>query len=185
MTWSRLPAQSTADEWYAMGKNLFSKSLFAQAASCFEKANRQNDHNIARAYQKRKEAKAISRADARKIAFRSAAFAFESCATVTSKGTPTLRRRAAECFVYSEDFSSAATNFELAHDYTDAAIHYHKAHLLKDVVRLVRPPDGSNSLVEEDIRGRLLDNIRIQYLRVHDFEYVLKFVTRRFKSTNP
>ena len=169
--------QSTAKEWNVTGRKLFEKSLFAQAASCFEKAGRDIERDIAVAYQKREDARGISNARARREMFKDAATAFQSCA-IRSEGVRNLRQRAAECFVNCEDFPSAATNFEAACDYTEAAIQYNKAHLFNDVVRLIRPRDGLNSLVADDIKTRLLDTVRIRYLRAHDFECVSRFEFR-------
>src|SRR5258707_8049401 len=170
--WSCPVVQSTAEDWYVTGRGLFAKSLYAQAASCFGNANRETERDVALAYQKRKDARAISNEHRRKAAFRDAATTFQSYATGSFEDVRTLRQNAAECFVHCGDFGSAATNFEEARDYTEAAIQYRNSHLLDDVVRLVRPHDGSNSLVADDTKGELLRDVKIQYLRVHDFEYV-------------
>ncbi|KAF8336964.1 uncharacterized protein EI90DRAFT_93924 [Cantharellus anzutake] len=162
---------STTDEWNDMARTLFSKFLYTQAASCFNKAGRKDDHDIALAYQQRKDARAISKNDKRIAAFRDAGAAFRACAEASSAGTRALRRNAAGCFVLSKEFKDAAKEFEEALEYTDAAINYHRAELLEDVARLVRPPDGSISLVTRRTREGLLDNIRIQYLRAGDLKH--------------
>ncbi|KAF8336960.1 uncharacterized protein EI90DRAFT_3013934 [Cantharellus anzutake] len=142
----------------------------SQAASYFHKSGRYLDRDIALAYQQRKDARAASNDDRRIAAFSAAGLAFQSCARRSLDGAQALQHNAAECFVLSGDFQDAAKIFEEAGQHTDAAICYHKAHLLEDVARLVFPSDGSNSLVTEKTRERLLGTIRIHYLCAGDFE---------------
>ncbi|KAF8336966.1 P-loop containing nucleoside triphosphate hydrolase protein [Cantharellus anzutake] len=166
----QLATTSTIDEWYSTGRTLFPRSLFAQAASCFEKAQRPDSRDIALAYQRRKDARSLPLGEQRLVAFKVAGSAFEACAQLPSAGVPTLRRRAGECFAEGGDFASAGVNFEAAGNITDAALNYHKAQRLDDAARLVRPPDGTSSLVEEPTRGKILDSVKLQFLRRSELE---------------
>ena len=158
-----------------MGRTLFSRSLFAQAAACFDKAHRVDYRNMASAYQKRKDARSLALGKARLAAFKVAASEFEACAKGAAAGSQALRHRAAECYVEAGEFACAGVNFEAAERFTDAAVNYHKAQLFDDATRLVRPPDGTLSFVEQPIRDRLLDNIKLQYLRLNDLGSVISF----------
>ncbi|KAF8336973.1 uncharacterized protein EI90DRAFT_3119273 [Cantharellus anzutake] len=166
----QLATTSTVDEWYSTGRTLFSRSLFAQAASCFEKAQRPHDRDMALAYQRRKDARSLQPGDQRFVAFNAAGSAFETCAQLPSVGALALRRRAGECFVEGGDYASAGINFEAAGCFTDAALNYHKAQRLDDAARLVRPPDGTPSLVKEPICGKILDSVKLQFLRLSNIE---------------
>ena len=152
---------------------MFERAHYTQAASCFDKAQRFGDRNMSRAFQLRKDAREAAADATRSALFKSAAHAFKSCAEAESEGTGgrrSLHRLAGECFLEYQEYGPAGAQFELAGALTEAASCFHKAQLLEDAARLVRPPDGSESLVEESVRDRILDSIKLQYLRANDLE---------------
>ena len=152
---------------------MFARANYTQAASCFDKAQRLGDRDMSLAYQLRKDAREVASDAARSASFKSAGHAFESCAEAELKGTEercSLHRLAGECFLECHEYALAGANFEPADAFTEAAVCFHKAQLLEDAARLVCPPDGSESLVDESVRDTILDSIKLQYLRANNLE---------------
>ena len=162
-------AQSTPEEWNDTGLKLFGKGLYAQAASCFEKANRDHDRRIAEAYQIRKEAR-LSR---NVSGFKEAGMAFSACGLIThGELAQGLYTKAAECFLEAGETSLAADNYKAASEFTQAARLYRKAGQFDDAVLLARPPDHSISLVDPGVAEIIIDVARVQYIRTDDIALV-------------
>lgn len=152
---------------------LFSRRLFAQAAKCFEKSNEPYQKRISEAYHLQEVARTIrasSNSSARLDAFTLAAKAFQSCANETQKASDAINcnRRAANCYLSAENLPLAASCYEAAGESTNAAKYYRSVGMFDRAVALAKPPDGSHSRVDPQLRDEILSVARLEFFRKDD-----------------
>ncbi|KIN93343.1 hypothetical protein M404DRAFT_515786 [Pisolithus tinctorius Marx 270] len=129
---------STAEQWAASGYKLFNAGQFQQAIRCFERGNRPEQLQIARAYQLRESAVLTFQAGERQKAFLTAAEAFVRCAD----DAPSTRKsgfygHAAKCYASANDFLKAAKLYTDANDFAGAAMQYHKAGRFDEIAQIL------------------------------------------------
>ena len=165
-------AISTLEEWNSTGRYLFAKGLYAQAASCFEKANRPQDRDVAIAYQKRKDARRMEIGARRRQAFKVAGEAFSACGYATSgEVARSYHRLAIPCFNEANEPALAAQSHAAASEQTVAAKMFRDLGDFDEAINLVKPKKGI-SLVAPDVGQQIIELARLEYLRVGRIEYV-------------
>lgn len=139
---------------------------------CFDKADLPLEHDIAGAYQARKEArlllaKPIDRQTSR-AAFSSAAKDFLGCA-ILSKGKQQIScyLRSAECFIQAEDWKSAAESFFSANEFDRSAKNFRRAGCFPEAVDVIkRHGDKIKQVVIDDI----VAIARLEFLRTSQYQ---------------
>ena len=130
--------ESTPEQWAESGHKLFNYGRFEQAIHCFERAHLHRELGIAKAFQSREKAKSNLQPSERQNAFRTAGEEFIEC---TKEATGIERanyyRDAAKCFASAGDTHRAASFYIDSEDFASAARQYQKAEHFDDLVRLL------------------------------------------------
>lgn len=162
----RSTAASTPEEWNDTGRYLFQKTLFAQAASCFEKANRPQDRDISMAYQKRKDARRLASGRDRRAAFKAAGEAFTACGSsaIVRDEAKSYHTLAEQCFNEAGEADLAAHARAAALDETEAAIVYRDIRDFDNALKLIIRPKTESSRVRPDIAKEIIELARWEFL---------------------
>jgi len=130
--------ESTPEQWAESGHKLFNYGRFEQAIHCFERANLRREVGIAKAFQLREEAKSNLQPSEREKAFRAAGDAFIKCIKEANGIERTsYYRDAAKCFASAGDVRQAASFYITSEDFASAARQYQKGEHFDDLVRLL------------------------------------------------
>jgi tetratricopeptide (TPR) repeat protein len=163
---------SSEADWAKSGRLLFNKRLYPQAMFCFEKADLLVERDIAAAYQARKEArlllaKSVDR-QTRRSAFASTAKDFLDCAML-SKGKQQIScyLRAAECFLQSESWKSAAEAFFSANEFDLAAKNFRRAGCFAEAVDVVK---RCRDKMQKSLAEEIIGIARLEFLRKSKYE---------------
>ncbi|KAL4069231.1 hypothetical protein J3A83DRAFT_4536273 [Scleroderma citrinum] len=135
-------SESSREQWAATGHKLFNSGHFEQAIHCFERADLSRERQIAGAFQLREEARSIIQPSERRKAFHITAEAFEKCAeeAVDIEGI-TYYRDAAKCYALAGNIHEAANFYIKSEDFASAARQYQKAGYFDDIVRFLKHYD--------------------------------------------
>lgn len=154
-----------------MGRDLFGKYLYAQAAQCFEKANRPLDRDTALAYQKRVDARRQKNAIQRKAAYKEAGEALSKCGDETSidKDKRALYVRAKECFEHAGEEELAVLAHSKSIDETPAAELLAAKGQWDQAIALVKPLKG-HSRVNPVVADGIIEQVRLAWLQIARYE---------------
>lgn len=167
-----IEAHSTPEQWDDLGRSLFGRKLYPQAASCFEKAGRPLEQDICRAYELHKQAR--ESLTYHPNSFKTAAAEFRRCAVSSSQDLMAVRlhKKAGECFVEARDLLSAAESYTSALDFNMAARLYRKAGMFDKAVALVKPISGQPSQVDKKICDEIIQVAKFEYARNSNLKFV-------------
>ena len=131
---------STPQQWAESGHKLFDCGRFEQAVYCFERARLPIEHQIAKAFQLREEAKSILQPSEQRNAFIAAAKAFTQCTEECTRNFEKDRyyRYAAKCYALAGDIHRAVDLYITLEDFASAAREYQKADRFDDLVHLLK-----------------------------------------------
>ncbi|KAG8690837.1 hypothetical protein FRC11_008770 [Ceratobasidium sp. 423] len=168
----RLGASSSKSEWEERGRTLFERQLYSQAMLCFKRAGLTLQHDIAAAYEARKQARLLQATKSNeresRSAFRDAAGKFlECCKFATSKQQNSCYLRAAECFVQAEEWKLAAETFILARDFGMAAKNFRHAGCFAQAVDIVKTHQDK---IQESVAEEIIKIARLEYLRTEQYK---------------
>ncbi|KAL4069230.1 hypothetical protein J3A83DRAFT_4413033 [Scleroderma citrinum] len=135
-------SESSPEQWAETGHKLFHCGNFEQAIHCFECAGLPRERRIAGAFHLREEARSILQPIEHRVAWLAAAEAFAKCAEEAIDIERTsYYRDAAKCFALAGDIHEAANFYIASEDFTSAAKQYQKAGYFDDIVRLFKYHD--------------------------------------------
>lgn len=157
----RLAVSSTPEEWYKMGRILFSRKNFQQAVVCFDRASDPLLSAISQAFHLRKLARVIEAGtDARKRSFLKAAKIFEECAQGSHDQSRVCWVRCAECYVEAGDDRKASDAYCAAEEFTKGAQYARKAAAFDRAVEIIQ-----TSQVDEHVAASIRAVCQVVYLR--------------------
>ncbi|CAE6446845.1 unnamed protein product [Rhizoctonia solani] len=165
---SLIPSAKT--DWELTGRNLFNEQNYSKAMFCFEKANLLVEHDIAAAFESRKQAR-ISQVsqyfDKMTLCamFTKAGAEFLGCATsTTGKQQTTCYLHAAECYLQAEDWTPAAKAYYTVHDFDMAARIFLRSGSIDEAVEIVKVhrTDMLESITED-----IIGIARLEYFRTN------------------
>ncbi|KAL5633836.1 hypothetical protein ACGC1H_005876 [Rhizoctonia solani] len=168
----QLGVTSSESEWEAQGRTLFEKELYPQAMLCFQRAGLTLEHDIAAAYETRKQARLLQAAKSNdretRAAFRYAAEKFLECGkTATSKQQTSCYLRAADCYMQIEEWGPAAETFIIVRDFGMAAKCFRNAGCFAKAVEMVQ---AHSEDIQETISEEIIKVARLEYLRTAQYE---------------
>ncbi|KAL4065823.1 hypothetical protein V8B97DRAFT_1919571 [Scleroderma yunnanense] len=135
-------SESSPEQWAETGHKLFHCGNFEQAIHCFECAGLPRERRIAGAFHLREEARSILQPIEHRVAWLAAAEAFAKCAEEAIDIERTsYYRDAAKCYALAGDIHEAANFYIASEDFTSAAKQYQKAGYFDDIVRLFKYHD--------------------------------------------
>ncbi|CAE6411540.1 unnamed protein product [Rhizoctonia solani] len=159
--------------WVKTGWKLFDKGVYSQAAFCFRKADLLIEHDIATAYESRRQARLLraSPSVSRSMtcaAFTRAAEEFVGCA-ILSKGREQIScyLRAAECHTQTEDWAAAAGAYYLANEFNMAARAFRRAGSIDEAVEIIK---NHRDNMYENVTEEIIGVARLEYFRTNQLE---------------
>lgn len=144
--------------------------MFAQAASCFEKAHNLLDRDIALAYQRRKDAPRQASSVLIRAAWKAAGEAFTACGDSAGKEGRPYHLRAVECFNAAEENDLATLATAKSLDETPAAKLLADKGRYEEAMALVRPSRGP-SRVDDDVAQQITEQARLVWLQNQRYKY--------------
>jgi tetratricopeptide (TPR) repeat protein len=168
----------SAIQWYATGRELFQRKLYAQAASCFEKAHRPQDRDVATAYQKQKDAEKYSNPARRREAFKAAGDAFSLCGDQVGKAGRPHHMRAMQCYVEAGEEELAVRAHAKSIDETEAAQLLARNGQFDEALDLVRPTKGL-SRVTPEVAKDITEQAKVAWLNEGRYKFVFTITLYR------
>ncbi|KAH7926210.1 hypothetical protein BV22DRAFT_1063475 [Leucogyrophana mollusca] len=165
-----LAVSSTPEEWATFGRSLFQHKRYSQAMHCFERASLPREVAVAKAYQLREHARAMTGGATKtsQKAFLGVADAFAGCgAAAAGKERLQYYYNAADCYARGGDDRRAGAAYIEAHEYGLAAKRYRKAALFADTLQILK---SHREKIPSDTFNELLDVCRLYYYSQEDVQ---------------
>lgn len=161
---------STPEEWAVTARALFDKRQYMQAIKCYERAGLDRERKVAEAYYHREQARAKTIDDTTRISsFRTVADQFDRCAMGSDKRAEksAYYRIAAECYAAAMDVRRAAQAYLYAEEYTLAAQYFRKANVFDKAVEVVQT---YSARVDPKVADTIISVAKLFYCRENRLE---------------
>jgi hypothetical protein len=166
-----LASSSDLRQWAHRGQEFFSNGLYALATSCFERAGRDKEAEIADAYYDMSEAKQLPHdEEATNSAFLNAALKMVNCAKRgdSSHSAANLWYHAATCFAAAREIPLASESYRQGAFYDRAALVSFDAEDIDDCLLTL---ESHYDEMSQSVAEKVMPVSRLHYLRERNYRY--------------